>query len=263
MTFSGRATLFAFLIAVTLLLIFLHIRGLLRPVESALVEIPRPFIYVLSGTGHSIGNFFGYFSSVSRLNNQNAILVDRVRELEQENVALQQYKLQNEMLKKELGFRDTAKFNLIPGTVIAKDPSAFSETIIINIGSKDGVQTGSGVLSQGVLIGRISEVETFTSKVLLVTDSHSAIDVQVGNTGDQGIVHGTSSGMALDMVSQNTQLNKGDLLVTAGLTQQLPKGILLGSVGDLISQKNDLWQKATVISGVDLDNLDYVSVIKQ
>ncbi|MDB4940026.1 MAG: rod shape-determining protein MreC [Candidatus Doudnabacteria bacterium] len=261
--FSRTFTVFSFLLALTLLLIFLHVRGLAKPVESTAAQVPRPFVYVFSGIGNSIKSFFGYFSSVSKVNNQNAELAAQVRTLQQDNIILQQYKLENEKLKKELGYKDLSKYQLIPGTVIGMDPTGYSQAVVLNIGSNDGVRVGAAVLSEGVLVGKIITVESFTSKVLLVTDPQSNIDAQISLTGDNAIVRGSyGSGMVIDLVSQSVQLNKGDEVVTAGLNADLPKGILIGSVGELQSQKNGLFQKATVVPSTDLKNLNFVSVIK-
>jgi rod shape-determining protein MreC len=261
--FNKPFAIFSFLLALTLLLILLNVKGASKPVESTIVQAPRPFIYVLSGVGNTFKSFFTYFGSISRVNRQSAELKDSVRKLQQDNIVLQQYKIENEKLKKELNYRATAPFELISGTVIGKDPTGFSQAVILNIGSSDGVKEGAGVLAQGVLIGKVISVESFTSKVLLVTDPQSNIDAQISATGDNAIARGSyGSGVVVDMVSQNVQLNPGDQVVTAGLSSQIPKGILIGSVGQLQSQKNDLLQKATVVSGTDLKKLDFVSVIK-
>jgi rod shape-determining protein MreC len=261
--FSRTFAVFSFLLAVTLLLIFMHIRGIGKPIESTIVQAPRPFIYVFTGIGHSFQSFFSYFTSVSKVNSQNANLAEQVRKLQQDNIVLQQYKLENEKLRKELSFKETSKFSLIPGTVIGSDPTGYSQAVVLNIGSRDGVRVGAAVLSEGVLVGKIVSAESFTSKVLLVTDPQSNIDAQISSTGDNAIVRGSyGSGIIVDMVSQNIQLNKGDQVVTAGLNADLPKGILIGSVGELQSLKNDLLQKATIISSTDLKNLNFVSVIK-
>ncbi len=264
MRLSKQFTVFAFLFFLALVLIFLHIRGKSAAAESAAVQAPRPFIYVLQGAGHALGSFFSYFSQVSSLNQLNARLEQQNRSLQQNNVALQQYKLENDKLKSELNYRQTAPFGLVSATVISKDPTGFSQAVIINAGSRDGIQSKAAVLAQGVLIGKVTEVNDFTSKVLLVTDPQSTLDAQISATGDNALVRGSyGSGMVIDMVSQNIQINKDDQVVTAGLNQDIPRGILIGTIGDLQSAKNDLLQKATVISSADLKNLNFVSVIKK
>ncbi len=261
---NRQFTYFTILLAAALLLVFLHVKGWLRPVESALAQVPRPIIYVLSGIGNSTHSFFSFFGSVSALNTSNTELQQRVRNLEQEIIALQQNKLENDILRKELNYRSTAKFDLVSANVIASDPSGFSQVITIDSGHNDGIQSGDAVLSAGVFIGKIIQTDSFTSKVLLITDPQSAIDAQIGTTGDKGILRGSyGSGIIIDMISQNAQLSKSDEVVTAGLTEQIPRGLFIGNIGELQNQKTDLLQKSTVISGVDLKNLLFVSVIRK
>ncbi len=261
---KNRLSLFIFLILLAVLLAFLHYRSGGKVVESAAANVARPFIYVFKGIGHSTGSFFSYFSSVRGLNAQNAELKSEILSLQQDNITLQQYKLDYNKLEQELAYRSKSKLSLISAVVFAKDPTGFSQTVIINAGSNDGVKTGAAVLAQGVLVGKVTEADSETSKVLLITDPQSAIDAQISATGDNAVIRGSyGSGVVIDMVSQNVQISKGDQVVTAGLNADIPKGIFIGTIGDIISQKNDLLQKATVTPAVDLKNLDYVSVVKQ
>lgn len=261
---KSRLPLLIFLILLAIVLAFWHYRSGGRTIESGASNISRPFVYVFKGIGNSFGSFFSYFGSVRSLTDQNAQLKAKILSLQQDNITLQQYKLENERLKEELAYRATTKLSFIPAVVFAKDPTGFTQTVIINAGSSDGVKTGAAVLAQGVLIGKVVETDSETSKVLLITDPQSAVDVQISATGDNAVVRGSyGSGLTIDMVSQNVQISKGDQVVTAGLNTDVPKGIFIGTIGDIISKKNDLLQKATVVPGVDLKNLDFVSVLKK
>jgi rod shape-determining protein MreC len=262
---SGKQNwIFAGLLVIAIFLILLNKVGFLKPAESVVVQSPRPFVYVLKGVGNSFTSFFSYFSSVRRINKENAVLEEKVRTLEQEKIILQQAKLENERLKKELDYREESPLEFISVKVIGKDPTNFSKTLILNAGENKGIKNGAAVLSQGIFVGKIVNVNSFTSQLMLVTDPQSNIDAQISSTGDNGIVRGSyGSGMVLDMISQNARINKGDEVVTLGLTARVPKGILMGTVGEFQSQKNDILQKATVVPSIDLENLDFVSVVRQ
>lgn len=259
-----KITIFVILFAAALLLGIFHVRGWLKPAESSLAQIPRPVIFVLKGTGNSFKNFFSYFSTVSKINRQNLALTEKVRNLQEENIILKQYKLENEKFKKELSYRETSGLDFVSATAIAKDPSGFSQSLILNVGSNNGVQVGAAVLSQGVLVGKITSVDNFTSRVTLITDTDSAIDAQISGTEERAILRGShGSGIILDLISQSVQLNGGEEVVTAGLSSDIPKGILIGTIGVVQSNRNDLSQTVTVLSSVDLKNLDYLSVVKK
>jgi len=255
---------FTILLAATLLLIFLHLRGWLRPVESAAVQTTRPFVYVLSGTGNLTKSFFSLFASVNGLNRQNADLKQQVRTLQEQNVTLQQYKLENEVLKKELNYRSASGFDLVSADVIAKDPTGFTQTITLDVGDNQNVRVGDAVLAQGALVGKVTALDEFTCKVLLITDSQSKIDAELSSSGEKGVLQGSfGSGVVLTDISQDAVVNKDDQVATAGLTDQIPKGILIGTVGELQSQKNDLLQTVTITPAVDLKGLQFVAVVRR
>ncbi len=261
---SKQITLFIFLLVMALFLIFAHSAGKTGKAESIAAKVPGPVVYIFNGLGNGFKSFFSYFSSVASVGRQNAELKEQLIRLEQENVTLQANALENEKLRKELNYRSASKYNLVSANVIAKDPSGFNQSVIIDAGADDGISVGAAVLAQGVLVGRVTSTNSGTAKVLLVTDPQSVIDAQIAATGDNGLLRGSyGSGIIVDMISQNVQINRGDAVVSAGLNTDLPSGLLIGTIGDLQSQKNDLLQKATVISPIDLKNLDIVSVIKK
>lgn len=262
--YSRTVWVFGSLLIAALFLSFLHIQGILRPFQSVAVQTTRPLVYVLKSTGNSFKSFFTYFGSVAKVSRQNAELKEQVRNLQQEKVILQQYRLENERLRTELGYRKDSPLNFAAAKVISRDPTNFSQTVVIDIGADQGIKEGAAVLSEGVLVGRVSNVQSFTSSVMLVTDPQSKIDAQISSSGDNGILRGSyGSGMVLDMISQNASVVKGDEVVTFGLTGSVPKGLLIGTVGEFQSQKNDILQKVTIIPSVDLKGLYFVSVVKE
>ncbi len=262
--YSRTTWIFGSLFLAALFLSFLHVQGVLRPFQSVGVQTTRPLVYVLKNTGSSFKSFFTYFGSVAKVSRQNAELKEQVRNLQQEKIILQQYRLENERLRTELGYRSDSPLNLASAKVINRDPTNFSQTIVIDIGAEQGVKEGAAVLSGGVFVGRISSVQTFTSSVMLVTDPQSKIDAQISSSGDNGILRGSyGSGMILDMISQNASVAKGDEVVTFGLSGSVPKGLLIGTVGEFQSQKNDILQKVTIVPSVDLKGLSFVSVVKE
>ncbi len=259
--YTKQFVIFAVLLAVSALLMFLHSTGDLRAIESAAAETPRPFIYVISGFGKGAENIFSYFSSVSLLNKTNADLKNQVIALREENALLEQYKLENNVLKQELDYRSGAPFKLVLASVVGYDTAANSDAMVIAAGMGQGVSTGDAVVAQGVLIGEISEADAYTSKVLLLTDPSVKLEAGISGTGDNGILRGDYSGITLGMISQAAQISKGQEVISAGLSGKIPSGLLIGTIGDIKSNKSDLLQSATVLSSAELSNLSLVDVI--
>jgi rod shape-determining protein MreC len=248
---------------IALVLICVHAFGWMSGIESGVADVPRPFVYVFESIGHGTRSFFGIFSSVSKLESQNAQLNAENTNLQEQLVSLQSDKLENELLRQELNYRSTTQLSVISASVIGKDPTGLSQTVTIDQGSKDGIQVGDAVVAQGVLIGKITNLTDYNAQVLLITDPQSSVDAEISVTGDTGVLNGSyGSGLTITMISQTSSITNGDLVVSAGLTAQVPKGILIGTIGDIQTGKNELLQNASVVSPVDFKNLQFFAVVK-
>jgi cell shape-determining protein MreC len=135
---------------------------------------------------------------------------------------------------------------------------------VLNCGLSQGVAAGQAIISQGYLAGKIIYATDQSSTAILATNSDFSADAEISQTTQTGIVSGSfNSGMVLDQVPQGNGLEKDSLVVTAGINPQIPKNILIGQVGDLMSASSSLFQKATLLSPLDFSNLGFVFVVKQ
>ncbi len=262
--YSKEFRYFAGMLLIVAVLIFAHARGWLSPVEGGVAEIPRPFVIVFEDSAHGVKSFFGIFSSVRKLKQTNAQLQVQNVNLEEQIAGLQQDSLENQLLRQELNYRSTSNLTLVSATVIGRNPQGFNQEVTINQGAHDGIHAGNAVLAQGVFVGKIVSVTDFTAKVLLVTDPQSSVDAQIGASGDKGVLDGSfGSGLTISMISQTSSINQGDEVLTAGLTDNTPSGLLIGTIGNVQSSKNQLLQNASVVSPIDLKNLTFLAVVIQ
>lgn len=262
--YSREFKYFSGLTALVITAVVLHAVGWFQPIESAAMEIPRPFVAAYEDVGHAFTTFFGVFGSVHRLRQTNASLESQVVSLEEQNSSLQQDKLENAILQQELSYRSTTSLHLLSATVIGKDPSGLSQTVILNVGSNAGAKVGDAVVAQGAYVGKIVSTDDLTSRMMLITDPQSSVDAEISSTGDTGVLRGSyGSGVSISMVSQKSSITNGDSVVTAGLTAGEPQGLLIGSIGALQSQPNELLQQASVVPAVDFTHLQFVAVVLQ
>ncbi|MCL5775333.1 MAG: rod shape-determining protein MreC, partial [Patescibacteria group bacterium] len=134
---------------------------------------------------------------------------------------------------------------------------------ILNCGSADGVQEGQAVISQGYLVGKITYAGKTTSNALLAVSSKFSTDARLSQTNATALAVGSfGSGLILDQLAQTQNLQKGWQVVTAGINQRIPKNLLIGEVGDMLSSGSDLFKRASVVSPIDFDNLEFVFVVK-
>jgi rod shape-determining protein MreC len=245
------------------LLLFMDTRGWLTPVRTVFLQAPRPFIAVVRGITVPTKNFISTIYRLHGIVRDDAVLTQKVGALERDVVLLNQYKLENEALKRELGFVNTTKFSLAPCTVIVRDPLGLTQTAVLNCGTDQGVSEGQAVLSQGYLVGKILIAYKNTSTALLINNSRFTSDVKVSQTGAEAVAQGSfSSGVLLDRLPQNASIQKGWLVVSAGIDPKIPSGILVGEIGDTLSNPNELFKRSAILSPINLDNLRFVMVVK-
>lgn len=244
-------------------LIFLHHQGWLSPVERVVVQLPRPFTYMIQKVIQPARDFFSSVYHLREVIKENAMLKAKVVELQNRQALYDQYALENEKLRAELGFVKSSKLQLKPCRVIGRSPTGFADSLVIDCGTTDGVQMGQAVVSNGFLVGKITYVAPAFSIVQLITSANFSVDAKLSSTGRLAIVRGSfNSGLILDQVAQEEPLPAGSLVVTAGMSERIPKNLLIGEVGNLISQPTDLFQKAAVFSPVDFQALEFVFLVK-
>jgi len=252
----------AFLVFVVIIT-FLQVMGFAAPIRAVFINAPRPVAYVFGGVSKPFKSFFSTIYGLKKIAQDNVALSSQVYSLQQQLASYNQAMRENQALKKELGFVQTSKSKNTPCTVLAENPLELTNTLVINCGKDEGVTEGQGVVSQGYLVGKVIYAGKDSSTVLLITSSQFSSDARLSRGGSTGVVAGSfGSGIVLDQISQNDTLTKGDLVVTAGINNQIPKDFLIGQVGDQLSSQNDLFKKATILSPIDFANLQFVFVVQ-
>ena len=139
--------------------------------------------------------------------------------------------VENLQLKKQLNQEISSGFTLRNAKVIIDKNSPFLKSIIINKGSREKIKKGMAVLDGKNFVGRVVEVNFFSSRVLLVTDLNSKIPIVVEPKGYQAILSGTPSGIpGLDFLPKNHELKTGDKIFTSGKDGVFSSGIPIGQV---------------------------------
>jgi rod shape-determining protein MreC len=256
------AVFFAF-VFIVFVLVFLNSIGKLESIQKVFLYAPRPFISVAKAVGYPVKIFFYSLYHLRQIAKENTDLVLEISQLRQELVLFEQEKKENEALRKELQFVKSTNLKLIPCVALSETVIGLSDSVYINCGEETGVSEGMGVISQGYLIGKISRAGKNLSTVLLATGSNFLTDGKILTSNSQGLVKGSfGSGLVIDQLPQNDKIEKGSLVVTAGISEKIPKNILVGEVGDLVSSSNELFKKAIIVSPIDFRNLNFVFVVR-
>ena len=112
--------------------------------------------------------------------------------------------------------------------MIGQDALGSGSSIFIDKGKNRGIKEDMAVIvSNGILVGKVSEVFPDTAKILLITDQESAVNGEVLESGAKGIVRGTYGlGIMMDMISQAEVVKEGDTAITSGLRGRYAKRLI-------------------------------------
>lgn len=249
---------------ICLFLIFLNPYNFFNPIRSVFFAIFAPIQKVGYGLGYEFLSLKKFLSSIGELKKENENLIRENRELLAAKARMEETGKENEVLRQQLKLLPRDKFNLEGANVISQDFYGKGDWLEINKGKTSGIEKEMPVIvDSGILIGTIEEVYSTTSKVILLNNSQSTINVIDLKTNSKGVVKGEYGlGIIMDMVLQSDSLNKGDEIVTSGVGKNFPQGLFIGRVEAIGTSPDRLFQKAVIASPVDFSNLKFVFVIK-
>jgi rod shape-determining protein MreC len=241
----------------------LAVSGYLTPVFSFSVS---PLISAQSWLSQRYLAFSDFFNSprdMATLRAENAQLKNEAALLQSEIVALQENLAQSEILYTLLDFaRTNPEHEYVAATVIGREITPFLQYIIIDKGSNDGLRHGMPVVTQQGLVGRIDALISDASRIQLITDANSTVNVKLQTAEVEGLVRGSVTGeITLDMVPVETEVQVGDILMTSGLGGTYPANIFVGQILTMQSKLNVLFQTGSIQPVVDFSNLSAVLVI--
>lgn len=206
-----------------------------------------------------------FFSDMAALKEENKTLKAHNSELEKSLRELEVIKSENETLKQYVNLGDKyTEYSTIPGYVINKSTSNYSNVIVINVGEKDGIKVGMSVIADEGLVGHVISVTSDTSKVQTLLDNSSAVSSVVGTARDSVIVKGnleTPNMLKGTYIPTTATLLSGDRIETSGLGGIYPKGITIGTVKQIVDTKNLTNRYVVVEPAVNFNKLETVLVI--
>jgi rod shape-determining protein MreC len=234
-----------------------------RLVEATSV-VTQPAQTAASAPFGFLGGLFGGFQDTTQLRQENEALRAEVDRLRQQTVRLPEIEHENQILREQANYRKTRPDQkTLSAWVIGRDPNPLLDAVVIDQGTSAGVSDGMVVVTPAGLVGRIERAGPSSSKVLLLTDTASAVNSVVQSSSrPRGVLESSESGaLVLRFVGQNESVQVGDQVVTSGLGGMFPSGLLVGKVADVKKTDADLVQAVTVKPAVDFDNLESVLVI--
>jgi rod shape-determining protein MreC len=244
-------------------LLFLALSGYLTPVFNLTLNPLISFESWLSVRYLSMRDFLTAPRDVTQLREQNALLESQVTQLQTQLIEMEERLAEAQVCFALLDFgRTNPQYEYIAATVIGREISPFLQYIIIDKGSEDGVRHGMPVVTQQGLVGRVDAVIANASRVKLITDSTSVVNVFLQSSETEAQLLGSLTGdVSLDMIPLDATVEPGDVVLTSGLGGNYPPNIFIGQVLSVQKRENALFQTATVQPIVDFTSINAVLVV--
>jgi len=255
---------FLIILIVIGLVISLHYIGWIKPAENFFVRILSPIEGGLRSGSLSIKGFYDNWIIKRDLLAENAKLKEQLKNYQMDLSRANSLEEENELLKEELNFAKESGHAYVSAKIITGVSDRVSQSVVINRGKSDGITKGLAVIGgNGIMVGKISEVQDNFSKVLLLTDINSKIAATVQNTDrTSGLVEG-QFGLSFKMtnIAQDQEIKEGDLIVTSGLEGQIPKNILIAKVERVDKVESEIFKTAMLSPLISFANLSDLLVI--
>ena len=262
---SGIIGIVVTVIILILIVIFSNGKSNSNFFENVATNLVMPIQNGLTYLKNKLSGNSTFFADINNLKQENENLQKKNDELEQSLRELENIRTQNETLKEYLNLTEKyGEYKTIPGYVINKDISNYSKTIVINIGSDDGVKENMTVIGNEGLVGHVISVTSSTAKVQTIIDTASSISCSMSTTKDSIVCKGTldeESALKAMYLPTDANIIQGDSVETSGLGGIYPKGIHVGTIKKVSNSKNMTDRYAIVETAVDFSKLDTVLVV--
>ena len=234
-------------------------------IENLANKLVMPIQNGMTYLKNKINGNSSFFVNVDNLKQENQDLHQKNNEYEEKLRELESIKAENETLKQYLNLtKRYSDYKTVPANVINRDISNYSKTIVINVGSKDGIKENMTVIAAEGLVGYVIAVTQDTAKVQTIIDSSSSTSCLLSTSRDsivcKGVLNDKKNIKAMYIATDAT-VAQGDTIETSGLGGIYPKGIYVGTISK-IENSTDLSNRYALVElGVNFDKLETVLVV--
>lgn len=220
---------------------------------------------------HTIQNWMEDFSDLWKTKEENDNLRYQLSQQPLYEAQLDEAQREIAELKEQLAMKESySQYDMVAANVILRDADSWDNQFTIDLGSKDGMEKDMIVLSSKGVVGKISEVSTFTSKVKLLTSedrqNNVAVKVSISDSeSSEGILQNydvNKGAFVIHVFDGNNNIKEDMQVITSGKGGVYPSGLLIGTVNTIEELNNSIGKTIYVKPAADFQNFDYVQVIK-
>lgn len=248
---------------VFILLIVLHETSGLRFLENLSTSVLSPGQSIAFETGTKLRTRLQERDE-EKLRQDHAQTQTRLTELEIENARLQSLIDDSAILKQERTFLEEQQLTGVSAKIFGVSDLNGTDVFILNKGTQHGVTLGAPVIvGEGLLIGKIVNVDETRSYLMLITEDNSSIGAVILNaTHSPGLVQGSRGlSLSMELIPQGETIDVNDYVITSGIEKGVPQGLVIGQIDVVSKEESALFQRATIKLLQPLDRFSVVNII--
>jgi len=250
------------LILLSIFIVVLNFTDFSRNINDFFFLISSPIQKSFWQAGKSVSDFATGILKTSTIKKEIEGLRFENQELLGQIAVLTELKRENEILREALGLGLEKESELMLVRIISKDIS--QDSILVNKGEKDGVSKGLAVITgQKVLLGRVGSVYDRFSEVVLISNKESSFGARIPEREIDGIIKGEGGfNLSFVLIPREKEILENDTVVTSVLGGVYPEGLLVGQIKTIKKSDVDPFQSAEIKPAFNVNNLDYLFIIK-
>lgn len=258
----------AFLCFVTILVSFKYSDGL-GPIKTSVGTVLSPMQKGINSVGRYISDRINDLNNIHSLQNENKKLKADLDSITYENKILQQDKYELENLRNLYKLdQKYASYPKVAARVISKDTNNWYNSFLIDKGTDDGLAVDMNVMAGNGLVGIITETGKNYSRVRSIIDDNSNVSGMFLKTSDTCLVSGNLKlidygTIEVSHISKDAEVKDGYEIVTSNISDKYLQGILIGYIGDITVDANNMTKSGKLTPAVDFDRLDTVLIITE
>lgn len=241
-----------------------NIRGLDGSLVAGrfIILITTPFISTFNSVINATAAAWNDYLYLVNLKKENKALKSTIIRLNEENNVLKEKVYSADRIRDLLSFAENVPLSFKAANVIGVNNDGWLRIVTIDKGVRDGISKDMAVVSSKGIIGRVTEAYPALSKVMLITDPRSAVDVVIQRTRVRGIAEGKGDNkLILKYVEQSIDVQVGDAVVSSGIGGFFPKGILVGEVVKVEKGEDVFFKSIEIKTPVDFKKLEEVLIV--
>ena len=236
-------------------------------VKDSIVEIQKIVFIPFMGMGNMLSDYY----NLRNVMKENKILKSNLDSYESVKTENEELRQEINRLKGELNIEHVlSDYDYLNATVVSRNATSWYNVLTIDKGSHNGITEGMVVINSTGVIGKTTNVSTFTCDVRLITttDTNNKISVNILSDGKRltGVInkYDYSTGyLEIEGISNTDKVTVGDVVYTSGLGGVFPSGILIGKVSEITTDVYDLAKIINVTPSANFDDINYVTVLKR